>query len=127
MPVYPPNHRPEGLCHENPSHHLSSPYHHGRRSARSPLHDAAREGDVEAIQRLLAAGADPNAKAAYLGDTPLHTAALMGHADAIAALLKGGADPNANAANDADGDTPLHWAVGEGHAEVIHILEKASE
>ena len=93
----------------------------------APLHDAAREGDVEAIQRLLAAGADPNAKAAYLGDTPLHTAALMGHADAIAALLKGGADPNANAANDADGDTPLHWAVGEGHAEVVHILEKASE
>ncbi len=83
------------------------------------LHSAARNGDVEAIGALLAAGADPGAQAKD-GLTPLHVAAQEGQAAAIAALLDGGADPGARAYE--YGLTPLHAAASEGHAAAIAAL-----
>ena len=43
-------------------------------AAATPLHDAARQGDVTAIATLLDAGADPNAQDDR-GVAPLHDAA----------------------------------------------------
>ena len=52
------------------------------------LHSAVVSGDIEEVQRLLAAGADPRI-ANRDGKTPLEAAALLGHA-AIEQLLLGG-------------------------------------
>ena len=60
------------------------------------------------VSRCLAAGADPNAHAAY-DRTPLHFAAKWNeNSVVIAALLDAGADPSAP---DADDWTPLHIAA----------------
>lgn len=58
------------------------------------LHLAAHEGDVDEINRLLAAGADPNVRD-RLKRTPAHVAAFASHDDALEALANGGADMNA--------------------------------
>lgn len=52
----------------------------------SPLHYAARNGDDEAIQILLAAGAKADARGRR-GKTPLHAAAAANRAAACALLL----------------------------------------
>lgn len=54
---------------------------------------AARKGDTEAMRRLLAAGADPNA-VNIDGDAPLTLTAQSGHIEASKILLAGGADIN---------------------------------
>ena len=58
------------------------------------LHLAAHEGHVDEINRLIAAGADLNARD-RAGRTPAHVAAFASHDDAVTALAKGGADMNA--------------------------------
>ena len=51
------------------------------------LHSAVVSGDLEEVQRLLAAGADPGI-ANRDGRTPVDAAALLGHAE-IEKLLRG--------------------------------------
>jgi len=58
------------------------------------LHAAAAKGDAAGIERLIAAGQNPNAQDSH-SRTPLHVAAHFGHQAAAQALLKGGANPNA--------------------------------
>ena len=58
------------------------------------LHLAAHEGRVEEINRLIAEGADLNARDRF-GRTPAHVAAFASHDDALTALANGGADMNA--------------------------------
>ena len=58
------------------------------------LHRAAHEGDAEAIARLIAAGADPDARDGA-GRTPAHVAAFASQDDALRALADAGADMNA--------------------------------
>ncbi|MGW5456995.1 ankyrin repeat domain-containing protein [Nocardia sp. NPDC003979] len=60
---------------------------------RIPLHYAARDGDTEAIGRLLATQ-DVNATDAE-GWTPLHFAAQAAHPLSVEMLLKAGADVHA--------------------------------
>ena len=63
-------------------------------AAYAGLHRAAHDGDVAAIRRLLADGADPEVRDGNRR-TPLHVAAFASHEDAVAALAKGAADVNA--------------------------------
>ena len=58
------------------------------------LHAAAARGDAAEIERLIAAGQNPNAQDSN-SRTPLHVAAHFGHRAAAQALIKGGANPNA--------------------------------
>lgn len=58
------------------------------------LHLAAHEGQVIEINRLIATGADLNARD-RVGRTPAHVAAFASHDDALTALAAGGADMNA--------------------------------
>jgi 60kDa lysophospholipase len=81
---------------------------------------AASLGDVEALGRLLASGADVNA-VDYAGRSPLHLAAAEGHADAVAALLARGADPDAR---DRAGQTPGDEAARRGHADLSARLRR---
>jgi ankyrin repeat protein len=83
-----------------------------------PVHAAASVGDQATMQRLLDAGADPNARQ-HAGWVPLHASAGSGD-DAMARLLVArGAD--ARAVND-DGKTPADVAQDQGHGELAAWL-----
>jgi uncharacterized protein len=58
------------------------------------LHAAAAAGDLKRVRRLLAAGANPNARDGY-SRTPCHVAAFLKRRQTMTALLRGGCDPNA--------------------------------
>ncbi|AVX05929.1 ankyrin-1 (plasmid) [Maritalea myrionectae] len=58
------------------------------------LHLASHEGQVAEIDRLIAQGADLNARD-HRGRTPAHVAAFASHDKALIALAEGGADLNA--------------------------------
>ena len=60
-------------------------------ATRAGLHDAAHRGDEAALRRLLAAGADVNARDPY-GRTALHVATFARRHGAIRALAAAGAD-----------------------------------
>ena len=89
---------------------------------RSALHYAAGDGDVAAVRRHLAAGADAG-RADRRGWTPLHFAAQASSAAVAAALLDAGADVDAR---DEDGNTPLFRAVfdSRGEGAVIRLLRE---
>lgn len=86
-----------------------------------PLHQAASRGDAAEIDRLVAAGADVDARDRW-GNTPLHRAAAGGRLLAARRLLDAGADLDSR--ND-DGETPLHEAHFRNQVEVVELLIRA--
>ncbi len=72
------------------------------------LHLAARHGNREAVDALLAAGADVNVTSGGDHTTPLLIATINGRFDLAATLVECGADPNL--ASDA-GATPLYGTI----------------
>lgn len=80
---------------------------------------AAREGDVQRAERLIAKGADVNCIDKKSTRTPLHEAALARHAAMVRLLLGKGANPNAL---DRTGSTPLHCAAMVGDKDVAEAL-----
>lgn len=117
----------------------------------TPLHNAAKTGDIKKIRQLLDAGADINATD-NRGSSALHWAVLTGHLEATKLLLKHKADPMfvnragrtalhvaavmgrpraaalliANGAqvdyNDNQGRTPLHLAIIDGRTATMDVL-----
>jgi hypothetical protein len=84
------------------------------------LIDAALQGNLPEVKKLLSEGADPNAK--FEDDTTsLILASAMGHREVAGLLLEKGADVNAK---DADGNTALMDAATMGHYEVVRLLIK---
>ncbi|HEX2752458.1 MAG TPA: ankyrin repeat domain-containing protein [Alphaproteobacteria bacterium] len=86
------------------------------------LFRAVEKNDLRLVKRLLAEGADVNARTQTpstvsimmysvpyaKGSTPLHAAALLGHDDIARLLLEKGADINAR---NNEGHTPLDYAL----------------
>jgi hypothetical protein len=70
-----------------------------------PLQRAARDGDVEEVQRLLNSGMPVGTRCEYRNWTALHAAADSGQGAIAALLMKRGASISAV---DRDGFTPLH-------------------
>ena len=83
-----------------------------------PLHDAARAGDMDLVNELVAGGADINEPDAT-GETPLLAASLAGQTAIVELLLKADADPTVR--NDR-GMLPLHAAAFAGDSSAVSIL-----
>jgi uncharacterized protein len=86
----------------------------------TPIQLAALNGSAAMLDRLLAAGADPNAPLTRSGDTALMIASRTGKVDAIRVLLDHGAKINTQ--ETWGGTTALMWAVSEKHPEVARLL-----
>lgn len=84
----------------------------------TPLHTAAYGNNVRALYRLIAAGADVNAKDCR-GQTPAYWAAYHGQLQALIVLSSFGAQLDQK---DYRGKTPLRAASKKGHEEVIAFL-----
>ena len=78
----------------------------------SPLHEAARKGDVAEAKKLLEAGADLTARDEHLRSTPLAWAAKFGQLEMVKFLLERGAPKSLP--DDPPWATPL--AVGDSGA-----------
>ncbi|MCJ1387554.1 hypothetical protein MMC18_000397 [Xylographa bjoerkii] len=78
------------------------------------------KNNLQMIEFLLAAGADPNARSSdENGSGPLQLAVRVGSTSVVRVLLSNGADVNQQ--ND-DGWTALHEAAKEGHVELVRQL-----
>lgn len=85
----------------------------------TPLMHAARAGNVDAVNMLLLAGAQVNARESWNGQCALQWAAAEGHGAVVEALIEGGADirQRSNA-----GTTPLLFAVRKGDMRSVNAL-----
>lgn len=92
---------------------------HAQGDGVTALHWAARRGDVEIAQMLLAAGGNVQATTRSGRYTPLHLAAERASAPLVAALIKAGADVNVATST---GATPLMFASGTGDVATMTAL-----
>jgi uncharacterized protein len=86
----------------------------------TPLHEAARDGDVRKATQLLESGADLIARDEHLGSTPLAWAAKYGQLDMVKFLLQRGAPKSLP--DDPSWATPLAWAIRRGHDQIARLL-----
>jgi ankyrin repeat protein len=85
----------------------------------SMLYEAASDGDIERVRRLLAAGAPVDMRDGARR-TPLLLATQADHVEVAKLLIEAGADVNAK---DTIRDTPFLYAGAEGRDEILrHIL-----
>ena len=86
----------------------------------TPLHQAAREGDLEKARKLLAAGADLTARDDHIRSTPLAWAAKFGQLKMVKFLLGKGAPKSLP--DDPPWATPRAWALRRGHDRIAELL-----
>lgn len=94
------------------------------------LKTAAKKGQIKAVERLLAEGADINSmykpRNGMEEPSPIWVAAEQGHVEVVNFLIDHGADINLE--DHLRGFTPLHIAAKNGHLPVVKLLvEKGAE
>ena len=88
------------------------------------IHDAAGDGNIEAVKKHLAAGVDVNAKDED-GRTPLLHAVRADHKEIVELFITNGADVNAIiVSGQYQGKTPLDMAIRLRRTETIDLLRK---
>ncbi|KAI7367193.1 hypothetical protein KC354_g3605 [Hortaea werneckii] len=85
----------------------------------SPLAGAARNGQMDAVELLIAAGAEPNPSVNRSSSSPLHQAIRADDLELSRLLLELGA--NINSLNDYK-TTPLMYAVKYGSAKMVELI-----
>jgi ankyrin repeat protein len=85
----------------------------------SPLHIAARKGELEDIEVLVAHGGNVNL-IGDIGNSPLHEASLAGRVLVVNRLLELGADPSIR---NEFAQTALDMALSGNHADIVAILK----
>jgi ankyrin repeat protein len=93
-----------------------------KKDEESDLRQAAIDGEVGTIQRLLNKGVNIDA-GDERGWTALRCAVFQENTKVVKFLLKHGADPNT--VESEQGSTPLHWAAQVGNAEIAKTLLEA--
>ncbi|XP_034742534.1 ankyrin repeat and SOCS box protein 9-like [Etheostoma cragini] len=84
----------------------------------SPIHNAAFNGHVLALQKLIDQGACVNLNTLNQV-SPLHGACLQGHMACAKLLVENGANVNSSTV---DGQTPLSEACSRGHVTCVSLL-----
>ena len=84
----------------------------------APIHNAARNGNLNRVRALLNSGENINARYQY-GETPLMFAAYKGRLPMVRELLDRGANINAR---DHEGETALIRAAFWGHLAIVRLL-----
>ncbi|KAF9616398.1 hypothetical protein IFM89_029652 [Coptis chinensis] len=84
------------------------------------LHESAREGEIDKLNKYLDTGVSVNLKDSE-GRTALHWAVDRGHINIVELLLSKNADVNAK---DDEGQTPLHYAAMCDREDVAEFLVK---
>lgn len=79
---------------------------------------AVRKGDIEAIEKFLAEGGDPDTSYDD-GNALIHIAIMSGQAQSLDRLLQAGANPNLR---NRAGNTPSILAAGIDRADMINLL-----
>jgi ankyrin repeat protein len=83
---------------------------------------AAKSGDAERVNALLANDKSLLAARDKDGSTPLHCAVWKGQERVVVALIEAGADVNVHNENDHWGTTPLHAAAHANQAAIAQLL-----
>jgi ankyrin repeat protein len=86
----------------------------------TPLHEFARNGDVEKATIFLEHGANLHARDEDICSTPLGWASKFGQKGMVELLLQRGAKPNLP--DDPPWATPLAWATRRAHSEIAELL-----
>ena len=88
----------------------------------APIHDAALNGDVETLRRLLAEGVPPDVTD-DLAKTPLHCLCICDHGGNSAACFELLRDAGANfEVSNSLGYRPLHFAAFFGNVRLLSLL-----
>ncbi|KAK9918635.1 hypothetical protein WJX75_005572 [Coccomyxa subellipsoidea] len=85
------------------------------------LHAAARAGNVEELEALIASGSKIDDRDKH-SRTPLHMASWAGHEACVDILIKAGANVHSAAMDDM---SSLHFAAQQGHLDVCRTLINA--
>jgi ankyrin repeat protein len=85
-----------------------------------PMQLAAINGSAAMLEKLIKAGADPNAPLSKFKDSALMLASRTGKVDAMKVLIDHGAQ--VNAVETWGGTTALMWAVSERHLAAVKLL-----
>jgi len=89
-------------------------------AAGTDIRNAAIDGDIELVKKLLSEGADVGARMNTGNlNTPLHNAVSRGHEKVAKVLLEHGADIKATNKN---GETALHLAIRHNFLSLVQFL-----